>query len=96
MMKREPNEALIQKILSKVQPPIFDYLEGEIGDKTYLLGDRFSIADIAVTSQFVQTMYAGEALPVDSHPNIARYVSHHMQRDTFKTLINNDPFLKVE
>lgn len=96
MMKREPDEALIQKILTDVQPPIFDYLEGEIGDKTYLLGDRFSIADIAVTSQFVQMMYAGEALPMNSHPNIARYVHHHMQRDTFKTLINNDPFLKVD
>ncbi|MFT7091966.1 MAG: glutathione S-transferase, partial [Candidatus Azotimanducaceae bacterium] len=96
MMKREPDEVLIQKILSDVQPPIFDYLEGEIGDKTYLLGDRFSIADIAVTSQFVQMMYAGETLPVNSHPNIARYVNHHMQRDTFKTLINGDPFLKLE
>ncbi len=69
---------------------------GEIGDKTYLVGGRFSIADIAVTSQFVQMMYAGEALPTNSHPNIARYVSHHMQRDTFKMLINNDPFLKLE
>lgn len=96
MMKREPDEVLIQKILSDVQPPIFDYLEGELGDKTYLLGGRFSIADIAVTSQFVQMMYAGEPLPVNSHPNIARYVSHHMKRDTFKTLINSDPFLKVE
>ena len=96
MMGREPDEETIQKIISNVQPAIFDYLEGEIGDKTYLLGDAFSIADIAVTCQFIQMMYAGEQLPASTHPNIARYVDAHMHRDSFKGLINNDPFIKVE
>ena len=59
MMKREPDEAVIQQIIDEVQPPIFDYLETEIGDKKYMLGDRLSIADIAITCQFVQMMYAG-------------------------------------
>lgn len=95
MMKREPDEAVIQKIIAKVQPPVFDYLEQEIGDKEYLLGGQLSIADIAITCQFVQMMYSGEPLPTKSHPNIARYINQHMQRDSFKTLINNDPFMKV-
>lgn len=96
MMGREPDEAVIEKILSKAQPPIFDYLEGEIGERTYLVGDRFSIADIAVTCHFVQMLYAGEQLPAQSHPNIARYVDAHMHRASFKQLINGDPFIKVE
>ena len=96
MMKREPDEAVIQNIIDTVQPPIFDYLEAEIGDKAYLLGDSFSIADIAITCQFIQMQYSGEALPEASHPNIARYVTGHMHRDSFKGLINNDPFMKIE
>jgi len=96
MMNREPDQTLIDKIISKIQPPIFDYLEAEIGNKTYLLGDTFSIVDIAITCQFIQMLYSGEALPVNTHPNIARYVTTHMHRDTFKTLINSDPFIKVE
>ena len=96
MMGREPDEAAIQNVIDKVQPAIFDYLEGEIGDNTYLVGDQFSIADVAITCQFIQMMYAGEALPAESHPNIARYVDNHMHRESFKTLINNDPFIKVE
>ena len=96
MMGREPDQAMIQKIIDDVQPAIFDYLEAEIGDKTYLLGDTFSIADIAITCQFVQMMYSGESLPIESHPNIARYVDAHMHRDSFKQLINNDPFIKVD
>ena len=96
MMKREPDEEVIQKIISDMQPPIFDYLEKEIGDKTYLLGDSFSIADIAITCQFIQMMYSGEALPESTHPNITRYVTHHMHRDSFKGLINNDPFMDLD
>ncbi|TDJ23444.1 MAG: glutathione S-transferase family protein [Gammaproteobacteria bacterium] len=96
MMKQEPDEAVIQRIITDVQPPIFDYLESEIEDRTYLLGDDFSIADIAITCQFIQMMYSGEALPAESHPSITRYVTHHMHRDSFKGLINSDPFMKLD
>jgi glutathione S-transferase len=96
MMKREPDEAVIQKILTDIQPPIFDYLETQIGNKTYLVGDALTIADIAVTAQFIHMMYSGESLPESSHPNISRYVNQHMRRDSFKTLVNSDPFMKID
>lgn len=96
MMKREPDEAVIARIIKEVQPPIFDYLEAEIGDRTYLVGNAFSIADIAVTCQFTQMLYAGESLPAASHPNIARFVDHHMHRDSFMEWINKDGFVTVE
>lgn len=96
MMGREPDEAAVEKIITKVQPAIFDYLEGEIGDKEFLVDGNFSIADIAVTCQFVQMLYAGAELPAASHPNITRFVTKHMHRDSFKQLINSDPFIKVE
>lgn len=95
MMEREPDEAVIENILTNIQPPIFDYLEAEIGEKTYLAGDSFSIADIAVTCQFIQMQYSGEALPSSAYPNISRYVTGHMHRDSFKQLINNDPFMDI-
>lgn len=95
MMKREPDEALIQKIITDIQPPIFDYLEGQIGDKTFLVGDQLTIADIAMTCQFIQMMYAGESLPEATHPNITRYVNEHLKRASFRTLVNNDPFIKL-
>jgi glutathione S-transferase len=95
MMNREPDEAVIDNILANIQPPIFDYLEAEIGDKTYLAGDAFSIADIAVTCQFIQMQYSGEALPTSAYPNICRYVTEHMHRSSFKQLINSDPFMDI-
>ena len=95
MMKREPDETVIQKIINNLQPPIFDYLESEIGARTYLLGNAFSIADIAITCQFIQMLYSGEFLPESSYPNITRYVTTHMNRESFKGLINNDPFMTL-
>lgn len=96
MMKREPDQAAIQAILTNVQPAIFDYLEAEIGDQRYLVGDSFSIADISITSQFIQMLYSGESLPAQSHPNITRYVTEHMHRPSFKQLVNADPFIKID
>jgi glutathione S-transferase len=96
LMNREPDEAAIRKILEHAQPPIFDYLEGEVGERTYLVGGAFSIADIAVTCQVVQMLYSGESLPVNSHPNLARYVDGHMHRASFKGLIKNDAFIELD
>lgn len=96
MLGREPDEAVIQAIIERTQPPVFDYLEAEIGNKTCLCGDTFSIADIEITCQFIQMLYAGESLPAESHPNIARYVTTHMHRDSFKGLINSDPFMNID
>jgi glutathione S-transferase len=96
MMKREPDQAVIDNILTKIQPGIFDYLEAEISDKTFIVGDAFSIADISITCQFIQMMYSRETLPETSHPNISRYVDTHMHRDSFKKWINKDGFITLE
>ena len=80
-------------IITKIQPGIFDYLEAEISDKTYLVGDAFSIADIAITCQFIQMIYSRESLPAESHPNITRYIQQHMARTSFKQWINKDGFI---
>jgi len=58
-MNREPDQAVIDNIVSKIRPPVFDYLEDAMGDKTYLVGENFSIVDIANTCQFVQMLYSG-------------------------------------
>ena len=54
--KQEPNLAEIQKVVDNELPPMFDYLEGEIGNKELLVGNKFSIADIGIATQFVNLM----------------------------------------
>ena len=41
MMGREPDEAVIQAIIERAQPPVFDYLEAKIGDKIFTFHNNF-------------------------------------------------------
>jgi len=47
--------AAIGKVVAEELPPLFDYLEGEIEGKEWLVGNRFSIADIGVLKTLRQT-----------------------------------------
>lgn len=96
MMGREPDEAVIQKIRDKAEPAVMAYIESEIGDKNYIVGDTFSLADIAVVCQFVQRLYAREPIDSDEYPNITRYVDAHMNRASFKKWINQDGFMTID
>lgn len=96
MMGREPDEAAIQKIRDKAEPKVLPYLEKEIGDKDFLVGGAFTIADIAITCQFIQRLYAGEPIDAEKYPNIVRYVDLHMNRPSFKKLINADGFMTLD
>src|SRR4030095_8499377 len=47
-MGQEPDETAIQKAIDEELPVRFDYLESQLGTGPYIVGDRLSIADIAI------------------------------------------------
>jgi glutathione S-transferase len=63
----------------------FAFLERELGDKSYLLGENFSAADIMMTFTLVAARFAGV---LDSrYPRLNDYVDRMMQRPALqKTL----------
>jgi glutathione S-transferase len=64
-------------------PPLFSYLEGEIGDREYLVGDSFSIADIALVSQLSGMRITRVAIDAERWPNLSRYTEQHLARPSF-------------
>lgn len=88
--KQEPNLAEIQKVVDTELPPMFDYLEGEIGDKEYLVGSKFSIADIGIATQFVNLMFAGYNVDSKRWPKLAAYLSRIHSRPSFKQVIDKE------
>lgn len=96
LMGREPDEEAIQKIRDRAEPKVMPYLEKEIGSKEFIVGDQFTIADISITCQFIQRLYAQEAIDDVKFPNINRYINKHMRRDSFKALINKDGFITID
>ena len=68
-------------------PPLLDYLEGVIPDSGFLVGDRLTLADIAVSSPFVNLEHAGVTIDAARHPRLAAYVAAILARPSFAGMV---------
>ncbi len=90
MLQQETDHERVKQVLGEGVPPVFDYLEGEIGDREVLVGTHFSVADIAICSPFVNFMHAGESVDASRWPRLAAYVERTHARPSFKALIEEE------
>ena len=88
--QQEPDEELLRKSLTEDLPPVLDYLEGEIGDRDVLVGTRFSVADIAATSPFVNFAHGQEKVDAGRWPKVAAYVERIHSRPSYKAIIEEE------
>jgi glutathione S-transferase len=81
------DDAAIRKVVEEELPPYLDYLEGEMGNGEGIVGGRFTIADIALGTQFVNLRHAGFSPDAKRWPRLTRYIERVHDRPTFKKLI---------
>jgi glutathione S-transferase len=87
---RPTDEAMVQKAIDEELPPMFDYLEAEIGNNDFLVGRTLSIADIGVGTQFVNLRHVGVTPDAKRWPKLAAYVDRLHARPSFKALIEEE------
>lgn len=87
---RPTDEAMVQKAIDEELPPMFDYLEGEIGNNDFLVGRTLSIADIGVGTHFVNLRHVGMTPDAARWPKLAGYVQRLHTRPSFKPLIEEE------
>ncbi len=90
LFKRPTDETVVRKALDEEMPPLFDYLESQLDGKEALVGGRFSIADIGITTHFVNLRYAGFSVDRKRWPTLAAYVERVHSRPAFKTLLEEE------
>ena len=87
MQGKDPDETKARNTLENRMPPFFNYLEGQIGDREFFIEDRFTIADIAVATSFVNMAHAGFAPDPEKWPRLARFLERVHGRESFADCI---------
>lgn len=74
-LKQEGDKAAIENAKTNLCPPVFDYLESVIPASGFLVGDRFTLADIAVASTFVNAVHCGAEPDPANYPKLTGYLA---------------------
>jgi len=90
IFKQETNPAVIDHALKKELPLIFDYLAQCLGEDEFMVGGAFSVADIAITSPFVNFGIAGESVDAERWPQIAAYVERVHSLPCYAPIVAGD------
>lgn len=72
-------------------PPILDYLESVVpGDDGYLVGNRLTLADIAVASPFANLRHLGCELDRSRHGRTCAYIERILARPSFAAWVERE------
>tara|TARA_B110000503_G_scaffold30778_1_gene49718 strand:- start:897 stop:1574 length:678 start_codon:yes stop_codon:yes gene_type:complete len=84
------NETLIQDALFQDIPPLLDYLASQLSTQNYFVGNKDSLADIAITSQLINFMHAGESIDGTRWPTLAAYFERMLLQPTWRALVERE------
>ena len=83
-------EAAAQKAWDDDASPLFAYLEKELGDRDFFVGNQLTIADIAIASPLVNTRHAGFAPSRKKFPKLRAFLDRMWSRPSLKKLIDEE------
>jgi glutathione S-transferase len=83
------DEAAIATTLEEKAPPLYHYLDEQIGNRTYLVGDRLTLADIAVVSQFMNASFGEESPDPVRWPRLAAYLARQFATEPFAGVLES-------
>lgn len=90
VFRQEPDEEIVRKALGEALPPALDYLEGQLDGVEWLVGGRFTIADVATASMLQQLRHAGEPVDAARWPRLAAYADRVLARPSFKSCLADE------
>jgi len=80
---REPDVDTARKAFNEALPPRFDYLESALQESPYFMGDRFSLADIAVGAMMSQLGLVAELPSKERWPALIKHCEMIKAHPTF-------------
>ncbi len=83
------DEDVVQKALQSLVKHC-DYLEQQLADNQYFVGNQFSLADIAIVTHWVNLSYGQEKLDTARWPNLVAHKKRILARDSMQTLLADE------
>lgn len=74
MLNQPTNQEVVQNILDNSMPACLTYLESIVPESGYLVGDSLTIADIAITTCFIQARYGDFEVDGAKSPKLRNYL----------------------
>ena len=71
-------------------PPLLDYLEGVIPENGYLVGNRLTLADLAVAGPFANFSHCDAVIDAVRYPKITAYVARILERPSFARCVERE------
>lgn len=87
MTGKEPDESGPQKAIAEELPVFYDYLESQLQESGYFVGDSMSIADLTVGAGFVSMRLAGVTPAAARWPKLAAFQKRMHARESFQNVI---------
>lgn len=87
VFKKDPNEALVEKIIDKDLPPILDYLEALVTESDYIFGE-LQLADISLVSPFINASYANYTVDAQRWPKLAAFIDRVKVHPVMAPILN--------
>ena len=87
LMGEKTDEQAVTAALDDQLPTLLAYLEQELGDNRYFLGEQFSIADIAVVCQLINLAHVGALIDEERWPGLSSLLSRVTSRNSVSSLL---------
>jgi glutathione S-transferase len=84
VLNQTSDEKLVRTALTEELPVMLDYLESQLGNNQWMVGNTFTIADIAIVTHFISLELSGEKIDAEKWPKLAAYIQRVVERDSFK------------
>jgi glutathione S-transferase len=89
-LKREGNMEVAEAAERDELPPLLDYLEDNIPDSGFLVGDRLTLADLSVASPFANFTHCGVSIDRAKYPRTMSFVRSILERPSIKPMVERE------
>ncbi|WP_372365234.1 glutathione S-transferase family protein [Candidatus Uabimicrobium sp. HlEnr_7] len=83
------DEKVVEEALAAA-PKYLGYLESELGDSDYFVNNTYSLADIALASNFCNLLHGDYHIDAEKYPKLAKWFARVIEREHYQEILKQE------